>query len=69
MTSAVLSLSTFAEASATPTVDEVVGHISMQTGISRDTVETFAAISNPLNKHLFSREAAVNAFAHVNVKS
>lgn len=39
--------------------------IAERTGVSLEVVETFSAISDPKNAHLFTREAAHRAFAHL----
>lgn len=39
--------------------------IAEKAGVSLDVVETLAAISDPKNAHLFTKEAASKAFSHV----
>jgi hypothetical protein len=39
--------------------------ITHKAGVSLSVVETFSAISDPKNAHLFTREAAHRAFAHL----
>lgn len=39
--------------------------LSAEWGVSIETLRTFEAISNPANRHLFTVDAALKAFANV----
>lgn len=41
--------------------------LALETRVSVQTLNTFAAISAPENAHLFTKVAAMKAFAHVHV--
>ena len=66
----VLQRTSFAAAKAVPTetagVDLVA--LSRETGVSVSALRTFAAVSDPKNKNLFSANAARKAFAGVKVR-
>lgn len=60
----------FAAAKAAPTktagIDLVA--LSRETGVSVSALRTFAAVSDPKNKNIFSANAARKAFAGVKVR-
>lgn len=64
-----LSRMAYAAAPRQESRDEVVSRFAKKTGVKPSVASTFAKISAPENKHLFSAEAAAKAFAHVKVES
>lgn len=59
-----------APAKAAPAKEAVVdlAALSRETGVSVSVLRTFAAVSDPKNKNLFSANAARKAFAGVKVR-
>lgn len=49
-------------------VEEDLALLSRQTGVGLETLRTFASIDAPLNKSMFSAEAAKKAFSSVKLR-
>lgn len=54
-------------ASARPRVEAVVARYAEKAEVDAAVVRTFAEISSPLNKAVFSARSATKAFAHVKI--
>jgi len=69
MTALSMSRITSAPASSRASGEAAVAHVARKAKVSTAVARTFAKISAPENKALFSAQAAQKAFAHVKVSS
>ena len=67
MTTSYLSRTTAPAARTRSTEAAAVAKVAKKAGVDEAVVRTFAKISAPENKAVFSTRAAVKAFAHIKV--